>query len=208
MEHLTQQVKEAFVDMRRHPYRLHAAFFHRGSAGGGHYWVYIFDHKKEVWRKYNDDRVSVVQNRNEIFGKPTQDGWGPPPNPYLLIYIRADRIHELAETVRRDIVYPPPDAPPPIPARSQMSEMPPAGLQSTGGQGGERGDVEMVEYVNGLGEQQQQQQAQQDKAGLSVSADSDHVVAHSLPHLQPPPVLPKNGDWDDSQLIADREIKW
>jgi ubiquitin carboxyl-terminal hydrolase 25/28 len=188
MDHLTQQVKEAFVDMRRHPYRLHAAFFHRGSAGGGHYWVYIFDHKREVWRKYNDDRVSVVQNRNEIFGKPTQDNWGPPPNPYLLIYIRADRIDELAETVRRDIVYPPPDAPPPVPARSQMSEMPPSRRQR------EEADVEMVEYVNGAGEQNQRDPVTDWDAGVT--------------HPQSPPIVPQTVDWDDGRLIDDRKIQW
>ncbi|KIX01528.1 uncharacterized protein Z518_09254 [Rhinocladiella mackenziei CBS 650.93] len=179
MDHLSQQVKEAFVDMRKHPYRLHAAFFHRGSAGGGHYWVYIFDHKKEVWRKYNDDRVTVVHNRNEIFGKPTQDSWGPPPNPYLLIYIQADRIDELAQTVKREINYPPPDAPPPIPARN-----PP---------GQPQGDVEMIEYVNG-GEQAQ------DPDPNPYEIDIVHPPTH--------PRVQKEGDWDDSQLIADRGINW
>ncbi|EXJ77985.1 hypothetical protein A1O3_09144 [Capronia epimyces CBS 606.96] len=178
MDHLSQQVKEAFVDMRKHPYRLHAAFFHRGGAGGGHYWVYIFDHKKEVWRKYNDDRVTVVLNRNEIFGQPAQDNWGPPPNPYLLIYIRADSIDTLAETVKREVVFPPPDQPPPIPARTQMSALPPT-------QFGGDGDVEMVENVTYDGEQTR----------TSVQPP-------------PQPSVRKEGDWDDSQLISDRPITW
>ena len=171
--------------MRRHPYRLHAAFFHRGSAGGGHYWVYIYDHKKELWRKYNDDRVTVVTDRNEIFGNPYTKGQqsanNPPPNPYLLIYLDADKISTLAETVKRDIVYAPPEQPPPIPARnppqSQMSAMPP-----TSGEG----DVEMLEYVNG-GEQ----------------ALPDDLIVHP-----PESGVKKLGDWDDSELIADRAIHW
>lgn len=185
MDHLTQQVKEAFVDMRKHPYRLHAAFFHRGSAGGGHYWVYIFDHNKEIWRKYNDDRVNVVQNRNEIFGRPTQDNWGPPPNPYLLIYIRADRVDELAETVRRDIVYPPPESAPPVPPRTQMSEVPPTRTP---------GDVEMSEYVNG-GEQ---------------APDPDPSPYDLDPDMYPAvqPRVPKDGEWDDSQLTPGRQVQW
>ncbi|KAJ9615367.1 ubiquitin-specific protease ubp2 [Cladophialophora chaetospira] len=189
---LTQQIKEAFVDMRKHPYRLHAAFFHRGSAGGGHYWVYIYDHKKEIWRKYNDDRVLVVSDRNEIFGNPfakgPQSSNNPPPNPYLLIYLDAEKIDTLAETVKRDIVYPPPDHPPPIPARnppqSQMSAMPPV----EGGSG--EGDVEMLEYVNG----------------------GEHAFPDDLPDdliVHPPePRIKKQGSWDDSQLIADRPINW
>ncbi|OQU93969.1 A repeat-containing protein isoform 3 [Cladophialophora immunda] len=161
VSHLSQQIKESFVDMRKHPYRLHAAFFHRGSAGGGHYWVYIFDHKKEVWRKYNDDRVSTVSNLNEIFGNPyaqTQSqgqqqpasgsSLNPPPNPYLLIYLDADRIDELAETVKRDIVNVAPEAPPVSlgptdQPQSQLTAMPPTQKFSNGG------DVEMLEYANG-----------------------------------------------------------
>jgi hypothetical protein len=166
--------------MRKRPYRLHAAFFHRGSAGGGHYWVYIYDHKKEIWRKYNDDRVTVVQNRNEIFGKPVQDNWGPPPNPYLLVYVRSEKVNEVVETVKRDIVYPPPDAPPPIPARNQMSAMP--SVQ------GNYGEVEMREYVNG-GEQ------------------NPFLEDFSLGEPQQP-LVQKEGDWDDSQLITDRPIRW
>jgi hypothetical protein len=175
--------------MRKHPYRLHAAFFHRGSAGGGHYWVYIYDHKKEIWRKYNDDRVSVVTNRNEIFGNPYAQGQqsvnNPPPNPYLLIYLDAEKIDTLAETVKREIVFPPPDQPPPVPARNppqnQMSAMPPTRDTGSG-----QGDVEMLEYVNG-GEQ----------------ALSDDIIVHP-----PEPRTKKEGDWDDSELIADRAIEW
>jgi len=180
MSNLSQQVKEAFVDMRKHPYRLHAAFFHRGSAGGGHYWVYIFDHKKEIWRKYNDDRVTIVQNRNEIFGRPAQDNWGPPPNPYLLIYIQADKIDELAETVKRDIIFPPADEPPRAPARNQISEMPPMQTQE---------DTEMTEFVNG-GEQDPY------PYDLDISQPSSQ------------PIVKKQGNWDDSELIADRLVKW
>lgn len=166
--------------MRKHPYRLHAAFFHRGSAGGGHYWVYIYDHVKELWRKYNDDRVTIVQNRNEIFGKPVQDNWGPPPNPYLLVYVRSNKVNEVVETVKRDIVYPPPDAPPPIPARNQMSAMPAAGEN--------HGDVEMREYVNG-GEQHPSLE------DLSLGEPQEHTVH-------------KEGDWDNSGLTSDRSVRW
>jgi ubiquitin carboxyl-terminal hydrolase 25/28 len=144
--------------------------------------VYIYDHKKEIWRKYNDDRVTIVDNRNEIFGAPVLDQWGsPPPNPYLLVYVKAESVNDIVETVKRDIVYPPPDGPPPVPARDQISAMPPTQSQ---------GDVEMVEYVNG-GEQAQ-----------DPFPDIDMKLSHSQPLLQ------KEGQWNDSELTADRKIKW
>ncbi|OAP63867.1 hypothetical protein AYL99_03094 [Fonsecaea erecta] len=199
--HLSQQIKESFVDMRKHPYRLHAAFFHRGSAGGGHYWVYIFDHKKEVWRKYNDDRVSTVTNLNEIFGNPyaqfqsqgqqqptSGSGLNPPPNPYLLVYLDANRIDDLAETVKREIVNPPPgaaerqDQP-----QSQMTAVPPTQRLGNGA------DVEMLEYANG-GEQ-----ARSSPRELSIALDSPEPRE---------PSTGKEGHWDDSQLMMDRNINW
>lgn len=179
---ISQQVKEAFVDMRKHPYRLHAAFFHRGSAGGGHYWVYIYDHQKEIWRKYNDDHVTVIQNRNEIFGKPPQDSYNVPPNPYLLVYVRSDRVGEVVETVKRDIVYPPPDAPPPVPARTQMAEMPPVVAQD---------DVEMAGYVDVKGGEQTPQQ-ESDQTEFSIGQPQQPIV----------------GDWDGNELTMPRRVQW
>jgi hypothetical protein len=185
--------------MRKHAYRLHAAFFHRGSAGGGHYWVYIFDHVKEVWRKYNDDRVTVVHNRNEIFGNPYAQGQfsvhNPPPNPYLLIYLDEKKIDTLADTVHRDIVFPPPDEPPPIPARnppqSQMAAMPPAPDLRTGSF---EGDVEMLEYAQHDGEHAHHAPIEHD------------TLAHPVPSQ--PNKDESSCTWDNSELITDRPVKW
>ena len=186
MNGLQQQIKEAFMDKRKHPYRLHAAFFHRGTATGGHYWVYIYDHKKELWRKYNDDRVNTVDNRNEIFGQPIADAYAP-PNPYFLVYVRQDQIGELVETVKRDIVYSLPEQPPPMPARSQMSEMPPLA------------DVEMQEYPGGSGV----------NGGEQHFPHAPAVGMHRVESHHPPdPIVPKEGDWDDSELMADTRINW
>lgn len=114
--------------MRKHGYRLHAAFFHRGTAGFGHYWIYIYDTKKESWRKYNDGYVSEVTDINEIFAcppeaEPTYKGTGNPANPYFLVYVRDDKKDDLVEAVHRNIVERLPL--PPTPMRSQMSELPP-----------------------------------------------------------------------------------
>jgi ubiquitin carboxyl-terminal hydrolase 25/28 len=108
---LSQQIESNFTDMRKHPYCLHAAFFHRGTDASGHYWVYIFDFKKEIWRKYNDGYVTEVKDTNEIFRAPTeaeQKTYSGPPNPYVLIYVRSDIKDQLVESVHREIVHLPP----------------------------------------------------------------------------------------------------
>lgn len=122
---LEQQIKDSFTDaaFRKQEYKLHAAFFHRGTSGSGHYWIYMFDHVNEIWRKYNDDHVTQVNNLNEIFGNPTEDRNNPnwsainPANPYFLIYVRTDTLrpddpdNAAVETVRRNPILPPPPPP-------------------------------------------------------------------------------------------------
>ena len=106
---LFQQIETNFTDMRKHPYCLHAAFFHRGTDASGHYWVYIFDFKKEIWRKYNDGYVTEVKDTNEIFRAPAdadKNTYSGPPNPYVLIYVRSDIKDQLVESVHREIVFP------------------------------------------------------------------------------------------------------
>jgi ubiquitin carboxyl-terminal hydrolase 25/28 len=108
---LFQQIETNFTDMRKHPYCLHAAFFHRGTDASGHYWVYIFDFKKEIWRKYNDGYVTEVKDTNEIFRAPAEadkNTYSGPPNPYVLIYVRSDIKDQLVESVHRELVLPPP----------------------------------------------------------------------------------------------------
>jgi ubiquitin carboxyl-terminal hydrolase 25/28 len=108
---LFQQIETNFTDMRKHPYCLHAAFFHRGTDASGHYWVYIFDFKKEIWRKYNDGYVTEVNDINEIFRAPAEadkNTYSGPPNPYVLIYVRSDIKDQLVESVHREIVLPAP----------------------------------------------------------------------------------------------------
>ena len=123
-------------DMRCHEYRLHAAFFHRGTQGSGHYWVYIYDFKREIWRKYNDGYVSEVKDTKEIFRAPTQEEqntWNGPPNPYFLVYVRDDIKDRLVESVYRKIVAATPPPTPPeqdmttIGADAQMTDLPRGG---------------------------------------------------------------------------------
>ena len=121
---LQQMINSNFTDMRQKAYRLHAAFFHRGTQGSGHYWIYIYDAQLEIWRKYNDGYVTKVENTNEIFARPPDSEyktWSGPANPYLLIYVKEDEQTTLVESVHRNIAYQEPDVL--SPQASQATEM-------------------------------------------------------------------------------------
>ena len=55
-------ISNQFADYRNLPYRLYAVFVHHGSVSFGHYWIYIYDFRKDIWRKYNDEYVTEVKN--------------------------------------------------------------------------------------------------------------------------------------------------
>lgn len=77
-------------------YRLHAVVCHAGSsAAAGHYWVWIHDFEQDVWRKYNDTRVSV-HPADFVFQELTTKG-----EPYYLAYVRARDIPDLVNVPRR-----------------------------------------------------------------------------------------------------------
>lgn len=90
------------------PYRLYAVFIHHGSVNFGHYWIYIYDFKKNIWRKYNDTYVTEVQDPDEIFKCQEEQN---PPTPYFLVYINDEMKDRLASPVHRDITKD--QAPPP-----------------------------------------------------------------------------------------------
>lgn len=81
---------------------------HHGSVSFGHYWIYIYDFRNGIWRKYNDEYVTEVQNLDEIF-KDNQPS--NPPTPYFLVYINEQMKDRLVDPVCRDIVQAMPDAP-------------------------------------------------------------------------------------------------
>jgi ubiquitin carboxyl-terminal hydrolase 25 len=109
---LSTNINSQFADsaFRRHAYRLHAAFFHHGTASSGHYWIYIYDFRREMWLKYNDTRVEEVKDTNEIFRRPSEaefGQWNGPSNPYYLVYVRDEDKDKLVESVCRDVQEPP-----------------------------------------------------------------------------------------------------
>ena len=97
---LKKKLQDQFTDMREHRYRLQAVFIHRGTSTYGHYWIYIYDFERDIWREYNDERVSVVNDRKQIFEQTSANG----PTPYYLVYVKDQVKDELVDAVCREIV--------------------------------------------------------------------------------------------------------
>ncbi|KAL8915497.1 MAG: hypothetical protein Q9171_000062 [Xanthocarpia ochracea] len=101
IEDLTTSIRSQFLDRQTLPYRLQSAFIHRGSAASGHYWIYIRDFKRNLWREYNDETVSAVIQRSQIFD---EDKNPRPATPYFLVYVRDDLKDEFVDPVCRDVL--------------------------------------------------------------------------------------------------------
>ncbi|KAF2459645.1 hypothetical protein BDY21DRAFT_370337 [Lineolata rhizophorae] len=102
LEELSNVIGSPYEDMKGHPYRLHSLFMHRGTAKGGHYWIYIHDFTHNVWRKYNDSVVTEVTDMSEIFGQVASN----PPTPYFIVYVRDDKKEELVDALCRHPAQP------------------------------------------------------------------------------------------------------
>ncbi|KAJ9197928.1 hypothetical protein DTO164E3_5484 [Paecilomyces variotii] len=92
-------ISSQFADYKHLPYRLYAVFVHHGSVEFGHYYIYIYDFKKDVWRKYNDSDITEVHNRAEIFESQGRN----PPTPYFLVYVNERMKDRLVQPVCREI---------------------------------------------------------------------------------------------------------
>jgi ubiquitin carboxyl-terminal hydrolase 25/28 len=100
IQKIQDMLSNQFSSFRKLPYRLYAVFVHHGSVSFGHYWIYIHDFHKDVWRKYNDEYVTEVQNLDEIFKNTDTNN---PPTPYFLVYINDTMRDRLVDPVCRDI---------------------------------------------------------------------------------------------------------
>lgn len=90
-----------FTDLRGIPYRLQSVFVHRGYHNSGHYWIYIYDFIRNMWRKYNDGYVTEIRDTAEIF---VQEPGDRPATPYFLVYVKDDTKEVLVDSVCRDPV--------------------------------------------------------------------------------------------------------
>ena len=66
------------------PYHLHGVCIHDGTAESGHYYSYIRDHTQGVWRKYDDHRVTIVE-QDQVLEEAM--GGGLTKSAYYVIYI-------------------------------------------------------------------------------------------------------------------------
>ncbi|KAI5291489.1 ubiquitin-specific protease ubp2, partial [Ascosphaera acerosa] len=120
---LSRSIKHEFDDQRRFAYRLYAVFIHSGQAAYGHYWIYIHDFDKGLWRKYNDEYVTEVSDDSEIY---KEDPRGI-ANPYLLVYVREDLKNDMVRPVVRDMSARPRGNSPLTADTSRESESAPTG---------------------------------------------------------------------------------
>ncbi|CAK3972077.1 Ubiquitin carboxyl-terminal hydrolase 2 [Lecanosticta acicola] len=94
---LETQLQNQFTDAKRVKYRLASVFFHRGTVGHGHYWVYIHDFENDMWRKYNDDQVEQFTDIKEILEAHT---WAH-GTPMYAVYVQDDKKTEIIKPVCR-----------------------------------------------------------------------------------------------------------
>lgn len=98
---LKESIKDEFdgSQYQRLAYRLHAIFIHRGSAGFGHYWIYIRDFRRNLWLKYNDEYVS--QETDFDLAKVCAPEGSPAATPYFCVYVKESMENELVESLHR-----------------------------------------------------------------------------------------------------------
>eukprot|EP00795_Rhopilema_esculentum_P016432 gene16432-7841_t len=90
IEYIDRELHHAYDEdiLQQVPYRLHAILVHEGQANGGHYWSYIFDAQKKIWRKFND--VTVSETTWDEVQRESVGGYRN-ATAYCLVYVDAQR---------------------------------------------------------------------------------------------------------------------
>lgn len=96
LDQLETKVHHQFEDYKKVGYTIFAIFIHRGEASYGHYWVYIKDPHRNIYRKYNDEMVSEVST-DEVFNYTE----GNTATPYYIVYVRDDKESEYIQPLKR-----------------------------------------------------------------------------------------------------------
>ena len=97
IDNLQTHLSTQFEEMKNIKYRLAAVFFHRGSYGHGHYWIYIRDFANSMWRLYNDENVEEFVKMDSIFEAKAWDQG----TPTYAVYVAEDKM-EYVQPVCRD----------------------------------------------------------------------------------------------------------
>lgn len=92
-----QELSALFSNMTSVAYRLHAVICHGGGLGSGHYWVWIYDFGKDVWRSYNDERVEVHADKDKVLSDLNNGA-----SPYYVAYVREDQVERLVKIPERN----------------------------------------------------------------------------------------------------------
>lgn len=112
MKEIKSKIRQQYDDHQQLAYKLHAVFIHQGQANYGHYWIYILDHKENQWWKYNDSHVTKVKYKCFFFvfklmlqkvkeAEILHDTTGSTANPYFLVYVDANKVDDLVETIAK-----------------------------------------------------------------------------------------------------------
>lgn len=97
---LSSNIDSQFADLRSVPYNLHSVIIHRGNVNSGHYWIYIYDFARKMWRSYNDETVQEVTDKAVVFETEKQTR---PGTSSFLVYIREGLEKELTDAVCREV---------------------------------------------------------------------------------------------------------
>ena len=102
LEKRGEQLRVELEGPKNHPYRLQAVICHTGRLTSGHYWVWIHDFEKSVWRKYNDEFVEENPETDAVLKQLNESG-----HPYYLCYVRDEDKNDFVNVPERSIPEPP-----------------------------------------------------------------------------------------------------
>lgn len=98
LNELQDHVSSQFSSYQKVGYSLFALFIHRGEASYGHYWVYIKDPHKNIYRKYNDDNVTEVPVSEVLNFTESNTA-----TPYYVVYVKDELELDYIEPLKREI---------------------------------------------------------------------------------------------------------
>lgn len=122
-----RELEGLFDDLKspEYEYLLHAVVCHSGNTGkAGHYWVWIYDFDRCLWRKYNDKIVREHPNTDAVMEELSNGG-----EPYYLAYVRASDVKNFVGVPLRKERSSSPgiQPPPPRPQSRSLPVIPEAG---------------------------------------------------------------------------------